>query len=89
MRTAQYAEQHSKRYEPSALKLAGPQAAHGCRPPMATADLRVASYNIRVDHTADRDSVHEWSKRRNLAATVRRLGTRHSSSVRHLPSVSP
>ena len=42
---------------------------------MATADLRVASYNIRVDHTADRDSVHEWSKRRNLAATVRRLGT--------------
>ena len=56
---------------------------------MATVDLRVASYNIRVDHTADRDSVHEWSKRRNLAATVRRLGTRHSSSVRHLPSVSP
>ena len=36
----------------------------------ATADLRIATYNLRVDHHEDRDTVHEWSQRRSLVATA-------------------
>ena len=32
------------------------------------AELRVASYNIRVDHTDDLGTPHAWTLRRPLAA---------------------
>ena len=31
--------------------------------------LRIASYNIRVDHTDDIGTVHDWPNRRPLVAS--------------------
>ena len=54
------------RYEPDGQPL---------EPPAALAPLRVATYNMRVDHTEDVDTVHEWSQRRPaVAATILALG---------------
>ena len=37
--------------------------------------LRVASYNVRVDHTEDYDTVHDWPlRRRPVASTILGLG---------------
>jgi len=40
----------------------------------STVDLRVATYNVRVDHHEDMETIHEWPMRRALvASTIRSL----------------
>ena len=44
-------------------------------PPVPTLGLRVATYNVRVDHTEDLGTVHDWPLRRlPVAASILSLG---------------
>ena len=45
-----------------------PQLQSSTWPPRAENTIRVATYNIRVDHDADDGTGHEWAHRRPLAA---------------------